>query len=425
MDGREPGVLDPTIIILIKIISTWWIIQAAYGPLKAWISRKLLIRQRNRLQKAAQNARCRPVTLIIAAKDVSPSFDHFLDLILHQDYPDYRLIFVTQSAEDPARQAILDHLNLAPGIDSWHSAKKEAGRARQVNLVVAGLAQDEGQKVHNQLAAFQHLEPGDEIIAFADADIVGGPEWLMTLVTPINVGEAELTTGYRWFLPKTRRFSTLVATNINSGIGVLAGPSWHTLLWGGSMALSAEVFREIDVPGKLRGSVNDDLQISRVAREAGHRLFFVRSLMALSPVDYTWRGLFEFGRRQYFQVRIFVPRYWWVALFFTGSWMVGWGLSWWRLLVWNDLRAFIPLSIVGFMIVLKLVFRQPYLHEQFDRETIRQLRPARLLELVTTTLNMAVHLLMVLGAATIGGIRWAGIRYRVRGRQKTEVVSRG
>lgn len=409
--------------ILIQVITGWWLIQAGYGPLKAWLSRKLLIRQRGRLEKAAADFPQQSVALIIPAKGTSPSFDHFLDLILNQDYPNYRIIFVTQDAEDPAQVAIREYLQISPDSNRWERPEGRTTGANEVEFVVAGLAEDEGQKVHNQLAAFKHLKE-EEIIAFADADIVGGDGWLKTLITPINVGEAELTSGYRWFIPKNNRFSNLVATNINSGIGVLAGPSWHTLLWGGSMALSRKAFDEIQVPKVLRGSLNDDLQISREARKAGKKLYFVRSLMAPSPVDYTWASLFEFGRRQYFQVVTYVPRYWGIALFFTTSWLLGAGISWWRLLVEKDTQAAVPIGLVAVMIVLKFVLRTSYLKEQFDDETIRKLRPARALELVTTTFNMAVHFLIVLSAALIRGVTWAGIKYRVYGRQKTVILAR-
>ncbi len=421
--GGSIDLLHPAITIFFKIITAWWLIQAGYGPLKAWLSRKLLIRQRNRLEKLSREFPQQSVALIIPAKGVSSSFEHFLDLILNQDYPNYRIIFVTQSAEDPAQLAIREYLQIAPEATHWTRPEGRTTGANEVEFVVAGLAGDEGQKVHNQLAAFKHLRD-EQIVAFADADIVGGDGWLKMLITPINVGEAELTSGYRWFIPKSNHFSNLVATNINSGIGVLAGPRWHTLLWGGSMALSRKVFDEIQVPEALRGSLNDDLQISRVARESGKELYFVRSLMAPSPVDYSWGSLFEFGRRQYFQVLTYVPRYWGIALFFTGSWLLGAGTTWWRLLVLRDPQALVPIAIVAVMILLKFALRTSYLKEQFDQETIRKLRTARALELVTTTFNMAVHFVIVLSAALIRGITWAGIKYRVYGRQETVILSR-
>ncbi len=399
-------------------------IQAAYAPFKAWVSCLLLKRQRKRLETLSKEHPKRPVALIIAAKGVSPTFDHFLELVLHQDYPAYRLIFVTESTSDPAQAAIRQHLGLASVDVSWTRPDAVDTGVSEVQLVVAGLAHNQGQKVHNQLAAFQHLRAEDEIIAFADADIVGGEQWLWKLVTPINVGETELTTGYRWFIPRTNRFSTLVATNINAGIGILAGPSWHTLLWGGSMAMSRGAFENVGVPRVLAGSLNDDLQISREARRAGYKLYFVRSLMAPSPVDYTWESFFEFGRRQYYQVLTYVPRYWAIGLFFTSAWLIGFSVTWGRFLLLGDVRALWWILAVAFLIVLKGFLRTSYLREQFDRETIAHLWPARVLELFTTTLNMAIHLLVILSAAPLRGITWAGIKYRVNGRQETEVVSR-
>ena len=111
-----------------------------------------------------------------------------------------------------------------------------------------------------------------------DADIVGARDWLTRLVSPLNASAADLSTGYRWFIPQTKNLANLIATNLNGAVAMLAGPNWHTLLWGGSMAMTRETYDDLDVPELLRGSLNDDLQISQHARRKGKRLFFVRSL---------------------------------------------------------------------------------------------------------------------------------------------------
>lgn len=411
--------------MLIKVLLgffTWfWVVQALYGPFKAMISLSLLKRQKHRLQAAAIGARENSVALIVAAKGVTQFFDRFLELVTRQNYSDYRILFVTQSEDDPARIAIAEYLGLGPGETVWKSTASKG--LREVQLVVAGLAEDEGQKVHNQLAAFEYLQPEDEIIAFADADIVGSKSWLEEMVTPLNVRATELSTGYRWFVPEKMTFPNIVATNINRGIAMLAGPHWHTLLWGGSMALTRKAFDDLKVPEILKGSLNDDLQISYAAYKAGKPLLFVRTLMAPSPIDYDWESLFEFGRRQYFQVRTYVPGYWFSGLALTGIWLAGAITTWTKLFMgyaWN----LVPIGIVIACLVGKHFLELPYLKLLFPEETVAKLRKTSQIGLFTNPINFVIHFGVIASTVFMKEITWAGIKYRVGGRQETEVLGR-
>ncbi|MFT5469829.1 MAG: cellulose synthase/poly-beta-1,6-N-acetylglucosamine synthase-like glycosyltransferase [Verrucomicrobiales bacterium] len=395
-------------------LSLLWLPHVAYGILKGFISIVMLIKQNRWIERASTEFPRRKVALIVAAKGVSETFEEFLGLILHQDYGEdrYRVIFVTESESDPARLAFDAYVR-----------NPESKIAVEITCVVAGESVDEGQKVHNQLAAFKELREDDQIVAFADADIADQANWLTRLVTPLNAGQADGTTGYRWFLPQTRSLANLVATTLNAGIAILAGPRWKTILWGGSMALSRETFDEIEVPKLLRGSLNDDVQITHFARKAGKRLTFIRSLMAASPVDYTWSALFEFGRRQYFQVRIYSPAFWKTGFGFTTTYLIG-AVASFVLALSGDCRGWIVLGAVALMNFIRWILRYFYLRIQFPPEIRQQLLASRILELFTATLIFVPHWLIIMSSTFIREITWAGIRYRVTGRQKVEVIGR-
>lgn len=404
------------------VLSITWLIQAFYGAAKPWITVKMMRRQRKRHIEESRGARRRPVALIVAVKGVSPEFARFLELVTHQDYPGYRLIFVTESAEDPALAAMRQFLGLASQESVWRRQGADAG-IQEVRIVVAGQASDCGQKVFNQLAAFRELGSSDEIVAFADADIVGGPEWLNQLVMPLNLDEGDLSTGYRWFFPRRPSLPNALATNINAGIAIMNGPSWHTLLWGGSMALTRECFDELQVPMLLQGCLNDDLAISVAARKARKRFQFVRYLMAATPVDYTWSSMIEFGRRQYFQVRVYTPAFWWTAFLFTSAWCLA--------MIWNWVALFRgyegAAAVIGAVIMLdgvRSLLRTGYLRELFSLEQRALLRWTRGLEWWTTWLHMMVHWFLIVSVLPIREITWAGIRYRVLGPRKVSVMSR-
>ena len=99
-------------------------------------------------------------------------------------------------------------------------------------------------------------------------------------------------------------------------------------------------------------------------------------------------------------------------------------IHWWQVLVhqnWNSL--WLMLSIAA-LIMLRWHLRQDYIRKQFTLNERRLLRPARALDFFTATFSMAVHWTIILSSAFIREITWAGIHYRVTGRQKVEVLSR-
>ncbi len=407
---------------LARVIAVLWLLQLVYGPFKAWISRILLRRQRRIFAETVPD-RHRRALLIVPAKGAGPDFSAFLDLVMHQDYPEYRIILVTECATDPAAVQGRAFLGLGPQENIWRSSRAPGEEAQEVEFVVAGLSQNEGQKVHNQRAALSRMRPDDEIIAFADADIVGSRDWLQQLFAALNLNRADISSGYRWLIASRPSLVNWIASNLNGDIAFLSGPSWCTLLWGGSMAMTREAFEELDVPGAFRGSLNDDLQLTRLARESRKRMVFVRGLMAPSPVDYDWARFWEFARRQYFQVRVYVPFFWWLALLFNTLWLAGVGVAWWWALQGDPLGLWLILIGLGLNLLTHFL-RQNYLRELFAPEVFKQVRGARVIIWFTTTLNFLLHWLIVLSVVGMNGITWAGIRYRVRGRQRVEVLSR-
>ncbi len=88
-----------------------------------------------------------------------------------------------------------------------------------------GSPKPRGRRFHNQRAAFADLTSHDAIIAFADSDILCGNDWLARLVAPINRGKHELSTTYRWLVPKRPTLPNQLASVINASITTQGGAS--------------------------------------------------------------------------------------------------------------------------------------------------------------------------------------------------------
>lgn len=391
-------------------LATWyWVLHSAAGLIKTSKARRLFRAHQHWIDGGVNVPKKMRVALIISVKGVSGNFERFMDFVLSQDYPDYHVIFTTESESDPVHTAIRERLAKSP--------------FKKARLIVAGMAEDTGQKVHNQLAAFKELDDSDRIIAFADGDLYGFVNWLSCLALPLNLGQADFTTGYRWMIPANQSTPNRIISLMGTAIEPLIGPAWRMCLWGGSMAVTREVFKELKISKNLVGSINDDVRMSDLAREAGKRMRYVRSVAAPSPVDFTWATFFEFGRRQYFQLRVGHQLLWWMALMVPLFYLTSFLTCTARLVLGNFLML-IPLSAGIVINVSRSRIRRAYLADRFKHGEAGTLDDAVKGSWWLDPLINVLHLFIILSSACGREIVWGGIRYRVTGPQETKIIRR-
>jgi ceramide glucosyltransferase len=395
--------------VALELMNSFWVLQSAAALIKTRKARRQFLTHQKWIDGGVVVKEAKRVALVIAVKGVSDNFERFMDFVLGQEYPNYRVIFVTESADDPAHAAI--------------STRVAGLNSPRVDLIVAGEAEDTGQKVHNQLAAFELLEKEDRIVAFADGDLFGRKNWLWCLALPLNRGQVDCTTGYRWFIPETDGLPNRIVSLIGTAVEPMIGPNWRMCLWGGSMAMTREVFNELDVPKNLRGSVNDDARISQLARRGGKRMRYVRSVAAPSPVDFDWAGLLEFGRRQYFQLRIYQPVLWWMALLIPIFFLASFLATLVRLAMGNPWML-VPVAAAVVLNLLRTRVRFDYLSARFEPGEADELKAAVCGSWWLDPVVNVVHLWIILSSACGREIVWAGIRYRVTGPQCTRINGR-
>lgn len=387
-------------------VSLFWVIQSFFALWKTRRARMLYANCAKRVVAGEDSGAPPRVALIIPAKGVSPQFGEFIDFILGQDYENFHVIFVTESASDPAHEFLAKRL--------------EKPTRRAVRLIVSGKAEHSMQKVHNHLAAFRLLEPEDRIVAFADCDFSAGSDWLSLLVEPLHRGQCDLTTAYRWFVPGSENLPNRIVSIIGASIEPWMGPSWRICLWGGSMLMTRETFDSLNIPKNFEHSFNDDVRITRLAREAGKRMRYVRAVAAISPIDFTWRSFFSFARRQYMHV-LELRALWWMGLLTPLAYLISFGTcaallatgSGW-MLVW------ITLGLVFNM--LRTGTRLAYLDERFPNGEARALiKTVRGSWWMDPIVNLA-HFVVVLASVCGRHVVWAGIRYRLLPGHRAEVV---
>ena len=221
-----------------------------------------------------------------------------LRAMLEQDHADYEVVFVVESVDDgayePIRSLIAQYTH------------------RQARLVVAGLATDSGQKVHNLLMATADVPPETDILAFADADICPPRDWLRLLTQQLIKHVA--ATGYRWFVPKRPTLANLIVSSIDTAVVPIMFPSIHHRVWGGSWAIRRQAFEAGRIRQAWHGTLSDDLVAGNVLANMKEPLALETACILPSPIDVDMATMLRWVRRQFIIGRFYSTRLWAIVL---------------------------------------------------------------------------------------------------------------
>jgi cellulose synthase/poly-beta-1,6-N-acetylglucosamine synthase-like glycosyltransferase len=349
------------------------------------------------------------VAVLVAVKGRNAQLDPFLRSLFDQDYPDYRVIFAVESADDPAVAAI------AP----W----RERARAR-ATLVVAGLSVDEGQKTTNLLAAVARLEPDDEVIVFADADIIADRDWLRELVAPLTRGEADLVSGFTWVVAADGRPATYLLASIAAALSTFPRLPFLNAAWGGSTALTRRTFDRLGVAAAWRGTLSDDLQLTAIAQRARCRIAAPPRVLPRT-LGHTagFAAVVAQARRWYMLVRIYLPMTYVLMLlgatFIASGWVVAlagaMSGSAFALEAFAGALACAALRDIGRAILVTRLWGRAGLFENLAFLVVEPLVAP-----VASVANAA----FAWSALGMRRTTWAGITYELNGPQKVKVLAR-
>jgi len=372
-------------------------------PLMAWLVVSALacfgvyITQRDR--PPVKPSEAERVVLIVPVRGISPHLGELWHGICTQAYRPTRVIFAVESANDPASPA-LRALTDGPPIE----------------IVVAGVATERGQKIHNMLAALGRLEPDDAIVVFADVDIAPTPDWLARLLRDLDRADLGMTSGYRWLMPTDERWSTAFVCVINSSIAAAPRDSKWTNAWGGSMALRRHTIEALDLPTLWERAVSDDLTISRAVRALGGKVRSPRDALVPAPASYSWRDVVVFARRQYLFTRTHAPGLWLVAAAATTIPLVGWATALPLALTGNEV------AIGTIVIAYALDYTRARLRERIPRKLwgIESHPRVKWLDRWAAPAWLALHAAVIWSTLFGRTIHWAGRTYRIDAKQQLE-----
>ena len=286
-------------------------------------------------------------------------------------------------------------------------AAAEALAAREpdwVQIVRAGIATDEGQKVHKLRAALRALRAEDRYLLFVDADIEPPGRLVGRLLFPLVRGKADIVTGYRLLLPAADWQAALVGA-VEMQLATLPRAASATMPWGGAMALSRETAERLDLDAALAGRLSDDMAIGLAGWRAKLRLRPVRDLLVASPLE--GRGALAFGVRQYRHILTNSAGMWLVACVVVGVQALGWVWA----LGWGGWGA----VAVGYgAAVARALVRRHIVAAVVEPEQARKVRRSLWWDVLAPFAVCWAHWGMQLAAAGSRRIRWGGFDYWVR-----------
>jgi len=357
--------------------------------------------------------------LFVPCKGIDVGLEENLTCFFRQDYDDYEIAMVVESPWDPA-------CNLIAQVMAEHPD-------RISHLVIAGCAEDSGQKVHNLRSAVRKkLSSQIEFLVFADSDARPRPEWLRALVGRLGkegdspVGAA---TGYRWLLPVRPTLANHLLYSINCSVAMMLGSRKLYPIWGGSWAIRRSTFEAIGLLDAWRGTLSDDLVATNVLRQHGLPIRYEPACMIASPLDGTLGEHLRFLRRQYIISRCHLPGVWRTGLagsLISGAgWPAALALVVWALATgsWIILPALGTCLAIYGMGVVRAAIRQD-LVGVYVPHCSDQLRRAMRFDVWASPLASLVNALVMIASCAEHRIQWRDVTYYLQQGGATRILAR-
>jgi cellulose synthase/poly-beta-1,6-N-acetylglucosamine synthase-like glycosyltransferase len=351
------------------------------------------------------------VSMIAPCKGLDDGLFENLKSLTGQNYSEYEVIFVVDDRKDAA----------VPIIEKLLSGNTK--------LIIAGQTRDSSQKVENLREAVLHVSDRSEVFVFVDSDARPSKDWLQDLVAPLENRDLGAATGYRWFISKTSGFASEMRSVWNASVASALGQNMKSnFCWGGATAIRREVFEQLDVREKWRGTLSDDFTLTRILNGAGMPIHFVPKALTASVENCTFRELLEFTTRQMKITRVYRPDLWKLSFFGSGVFNVVWIWSI-LILVSTGVRSF-PFwgAVVTLILVSIFSIGKSWLRLQsvrlvltdYENKLARQFWPQNTLWL----LSPALFFYNAFAAWMSRRMTWRGIQYKLKSAHETVIISK-
>src|SRR4029077_3431546 len=295
------------------------------------------------------------------------------------------------------------------------------------HVVVAGAAQECGEKVNNLRAAIQQLREDFEIFVFADSDGRPGHSWLRRLTGPLMDSTIGATTTMRWLIPNKDNPASILLAAWNAPVLTMLGENTaKNFCWGGGTAIRKSVFEQSGVLDEWQHSVSDDYSMTIALHRANRPIVFLPECLTISYVETDFAGLMEFTNRQILITRVYSSKMWAVAgathLLFCVTIALGVFLTLadafaGRPSMQIAALTFLPLLLASIRGAFRVIAVQESLPAMKD-----QIQQQSWIHLLLGVLIPYLYSINFLVSAVTRKIRWRGIRYELVSAQQTNII---
>lgn len=352
-------------------------------------------------------APCPKTAVVLCLRGPDPFLPACLEAILQQDYPEYDLRVVVDSAEDPAWKTVAEVV--ASKVAANVQVRPLTARRETCSL-----------KCSSVLQAVSELDASYEAVALLDADTVPHRTWLRELVAPLADPRVGACTGNRWYMPAVISWGSLVRWLWNAAASVQM--FWYRIPWGGTLAVKLSAFREAGLADRWGQAFCEDTMLYGQLRRAGYRVAFAPTLMMVNREDVSLGGFSRWVARQLLTARLYHPAWGLVVGHGIGiatAQLVCLGLLGAACVLGDGpaaawLAAALGvywLAMAGLMVALETsVRRMPAARG----EPTAWLRPSALFQVAAALLlTQVLYTGALLSAMLVRVVEWRGVRYRI------------
>jgi|GEM_PF-704468 len=255
--------------------------------------------KKRRLQTPPPMESCPGLSLVIPVCGNEHQLRDNLYSWFEQDYHNREIIFVAESAADPA----------VPQIRSLIAEE----RFVRALLVFSGPATGCGQATHQLLTGLRHVSRNTEILAFARADSKARStalRWMAAGLQDRNVGAV---TGLLWSIPRHQTLLNRLHTSLNNSLAALNGAGTNNPLCTASWAIRREDFERLGLGQVWSQVLCEQWPSWQAIRQAGMQIRCEPHCSVESTIETTSRRLFDSAIRKSMTARTYSPMTWWIV----------------------------------------------------------------------------------------------------------------